>query len=222
MRGDVPVEHLVVGDLAVTAGGATRPITWLGSRTLDCTRHPRPAEIMPVRIAAGTFGEGRPARDLWLSPGHSVCLDILGEVLIPAIALVDGTAVAQVSVDTVIYWHVELDSHEVILAEGLPSESYLEMGNRTFFAEADIVALHASPDAQVKTHADFCRPFHDGGPVVDRRARRRPPAGYGQAGRGVANGLTPPIRPARDVAPVNPKRHSDRGASRRASARAAR
>ena len=53
-----------------------------------------------MRIAAGTFGEGRPARDLWLSPGHSVCLDILGEVLIPAIALVDGAAITQVSPST--------------------------------------------------------------------------------------------------------------------------
>ena len=167
VRGDVPVEGLVIGDLVVTTGGATRPIQWLGSRTLDCRHHPRPADVMPVRIAAGAFGAGRPARDLWLSPGHSVCLDILGEVLIPAIALVDGTAIAQVAVDEMTYWHVELDCHEVILAEGLPAESYLEMGNRSFFAEGDLVALHASPDAKVKTHADFCRPFVAEGSEVE-------------------------------------------------------
>ena len=177
-RGDVPVEGLVIGDLVVTASGATRPIQWLGSRTLDCRHHPRPADVMPVRIAAGTFGEGRPTRDLWMSPGHSVCLDILGEALIPAIALVDGTAIAQVEVDEVTYWHVELDCHDVILADGLPAESYLEMGNRTFFAAGDVVALHASPDARVVTHADFCRPFVSGGPLLEAvKARLKKRAG---------------------------------------------
>ena len=167
-HGDVPVERLVIGDLVVTAGGASRPITWLGSRTLDCRRHPRSAEVMPVRIAAGTFGDNRPARDLWLSPGHSVCLDILGEVLIPAIALVDGTAVTQVSVDEVTYWHVELESHEVILAEGLPAESYLEMGNRSFFSESGVLDLTAAPNAEMlRTHEDFCRPYHASGILVD-------------------------------------------------------
>ena len=167
LRGDILVEQLAIGDHVVTAAGASRPIRWLGSRTLDCARHPRPAEVLPVRIAAGAFGAGRPARDLLLSPGHSVCLDILGEVLIPAIPLVDSTAITQVSVDEVTYWHVELDAHEVILAEGLPAESYLEMGNRSFFAAGDLVALHASPDAKVATHADFCRPFVDGGPLLE-------------------------------------------------------
>ena len=46
------------------------------------------------------------------------------------LALVNGTTITQVEVDEVTYWHVELDSHDVILAEGPPAESYLEMGNR--------------------------------------------------------------------------------------------
>ena len=167
-RGDVPVERLVIGDLVVTAGGATRPIRWLGSRTLDCRRHPRPADVMPVRIVAGAFGEDRPARDLWLSPGHSVCLDILGEVLIPASALVDGAAITQISVKEVTYWHVELESHDVILAEGLPAESYLEMGNRSFFSESGVLDLTAALDAEMlRTHEDFCRPYHASGILVD-------------------------------------------------------
>ena len=166
---DVAVEDLVVGDLVVTASGARRPIRWLGHRGVDCRHHPRPHEVRPVRIAAHAFGPNRPARDLRVSPGHALCLDLLGEVLIPASALVNGTTISQEDVDAVAYWHVELDSHDIILAENLPCESYLDMGNRPFFAEAEVVDLDASPDAaaSARTHADFCRPFHGEGPLVE-------------------------------------------------------
>ncbi len=99
-RGDVAVEHLAVGDLVVTISGAHRPISWIGSRLTHCRRHPRPQEAMPVRIAAHAFGENRPARDLLVSPGHSLCVDVVGEVLIPAMALVNGTTITQEDVDT--------------------------------------------------------------------------------------------------------------------------
>ncbi len=164
---DVPVEQLAVGDLAVTASGAHRAIRWIGSRLTLPRRHTRPHEGMPVRVFAHAFGENRPARDLLVSPGHSLCVDVVGEVLIPAVALINGTTITQEDVDTVTYWHVELDSHDILLAENMPAESYLEMGNRGFFAESDVVALDASPDAPVVTHADFCRPFHSEGALVE-------------------------------------------------------
>ena len=82
--------------------------------------------------------------------------------------------VAREEVDTVSYWHVELDRHDILFAEDLPTESYLEMGNRGFFAEADLVAFAAMPDASAATHADFCRPFHaEGEPVRVARAQLR-------------------------------------------------
>ena len=169
VHGDVSVEDLRIGDLAVTASGESRPISWISHRAIDCRRHPRPGEIMPIRIAAHTFNDNRPARDLFVSPGHSICVDVLGEVLIPAIALVNGSTIQQVEVDEVTYWHVELDSHDIILAENLPAESFLDMGNRGFFQEANVVNLAAGPDANpaFRTHADFCRPFIDGGPILE-------------------------------------------------------
>ena len=170
-RGDVPVEALAVGDLVVTTSGALRPITWLGHRTIDCRRHPDPAAVLPVRIAAHAFGVGRPARDLLVSPGHAICVDVGGETLIPAGALIDGGAVAQVEVAHVTYWHVELASHDVILAENLACESYLDMGNRSFFAETGVVALAGVPDG-ARTHADFCRPFAASGPLVEAARAR--------------------------------------------------
>lgn len=166
-RGDMAVEALAVGDLAVTASGEARPIRWIGHRTVETRRHPEPASAYPVRIAAHAFGDGRPARDLLVSPAHAIAVDVLGEVLIPACRLINGTTITQEAVERVTYWHIELDSHDILLAEGLPAESYLDCGNRRFFAEADITDLDAFPDARPDGTRSFCRPFHEDGPVVD-------------------------------------------------------
>ena len=177
-RGDIAVEALKVGDVAITTSDERCPIRWLGHRKVDCRRHPDPRLVCPVCIAAHAFGENLPSRDLLVSPGHAVCVDMLGEVLIPASCLINGTTVRQVEVDHVTYWHVELDDHNILLAENLPAESYLEMGNRNFFLENDVTTLAGRPDAKIdtgtRTHADFCRPFHDQGPVVEAvRSRLR-------------------------------------------------
>ncbi len=167
-RGDVPVENLRVGDIAITTSGVYRPIRWIGSRLTHPRRYPRPHETMPVRISAHAFGNNRPARDLLVSPGHSLCVDVVGEVLIPAVALINGITIIQEDVDHVTYWHVELEGgHEIIMAENMPCESYLDMGNRAFFAENGVVSLDATPNVPVVTHADFCRPFHADGAIVD-------------------------------------------------------
>lgn len=170
-RGDVAIERLAVGDEVVTASGARRPIRWLGHRRIDCARHPRPDEVRPVRIAAHAFGADKPARDLVVSPGHAIAVDVLGAALVPAGALVDGASVTRDACGAVTYWHLELEAHDIVLAENLPAESFLAFGATGFFARDGIVALDAQPDAAV-VHARFCRPFHGEGPVVEAvRAR---------------------------------------------------
>ena len=163
-RGEVAVEDLRVGDLAVTASGAHRPIRWLGHRTLDCRRHPQPGAILPIRVAAHAFGDKRPARDLFVSPEHALCVDVVDAVLIPAGTLVNGSTIAQIEVDAVSYWHVELDSHDILLAENMPAESYLEMGaNRALLG---LPSEDPSDEVFARSHADFCLPFVDAGPVL--------------------------------------------------------
>src|SRR5262249_2754411 len=64
-------------------------------------------------------------------------------VLIPVKHLVNGTTVVQVAVGRVVYYHVELPQHDVLLAEGLPAESYLDTGDRRNFANGGgAVLLH--------------------------------------------------------------------------------
>lgn len=118
---DVPVEQLAAGDLAITAAGTPRPIRWIGTRAYRGSMVP-PAE-RPVRIRADALGEGVPARDLFVSPDHCLWLDGL---LAAAGHLVNGSSITRgEAVADLAYWHVELDTHDLLLAENAPAESFL-------------------------------------------------------------------------------------------------
>jgi hypothetical protein len=163
-RGEIAVEALRAGERVQLVVGSAREVVWIGQRIVDCSRHPRPEQVWPVRIAAGAFGTGLPHRDLLLSPDHAV---YVGDVLIPVKYLINGSSIAQVPVDAVTYYHVELPQHGVLLAEGLPVESYLDTGDRGNFANGDgPVALH--PDfASRAWEASGCAPLMVTGPEVD-------------------------------------------------------
>jgi hypothetical protein len=146
-RGAVAVEALGIGDHVLTADGRSAPITWTGMRRIDCGRHREPLAVLPVRIAAHAFGEGRPARDLFLSPDHAIFAE---DVLIPIKHLIDDGAVRRVQVAHVTYVHIELERHEILVAEGLPVESYLDARNRICFSGGSVVALHPAWGTQAR------------------------------------------------------------------------
>jgi hypothetical protein len=137
--GPVPVEALRVGDTVRTARGRLAPVKWIGFRRTALAKHPHPLDVMPVRVRAGAFGDNRPVRDLVLSPDHAVFLD--GH-LVPVRYLVNGVSIVQERREAVTYWHVELDRHDLILAEGLACESYLDTGNRHAFEGEMAVQMH--------------------------------------------------------------------------------
>ena len=131
-RGEIAVEDLRVGDLVRAVLDATMlPIIWIGCRKVDCARHPKPAKVWPVRIAAGAFGPSQPHTELFLSPDHAVHV---GEALIPIRHLINGSTITQVPMDRVTYYHIELPRHDVLLAEGLPAESYLDLKDGSNYA----------------------------------------------------------------------------------------
>ena len=144
-RGDLEVEKLSAGDQVVSVFGGAVPVVWIGHRSIDCCRHPRPQDVLPVRVRAHAFAPGRPARDLLLSPDHAVYVD---GALIPVRHLVNGASIAREAVNDITYYHVELPVHDVLLAEGLPAESYLDTGNRSAFANNEGTAA-AHPDFAV-------------------------------------------------------------------------
>ena len=147
-RGLAAVERLRAGDQVLTVSGALRPIKWIGHRRVDCHRHPAPERVWPVHIAAHAFGEGRPRRSLLLSPDHSVFIE---GVLIPIKFLINDETVAQIELEQIHYYHLELARHDVVLAEGLPTETYLETGGRAAFENADVMQLHPdfAPDDNI-------------------------------------------------------------------------
>jgi hypothetical protein len=143
-RGEIPVEHLRAGDLVLTAqgfGAPLQPVRWVGRMHVNIARHPAPAKAAPILIKAGALAEGVPARDLRVSPEHALFLD---ERLVPAHLLVNGTSIVQeLWCREVTYVHVELPAHGLLIAEGAPTESYFDDGNRHLFDNSRLAAVFA-------------------------------------------------------------------------------
>lgn len=160
--GPIAVEQLSVGDLVLTASGISRPITWIGHSLSRPAKSRRPQEFDPIRVRAHAFGDNLPLHDVRLSPGHAVYVD---GVLVPVANLVNGATIVQEAADEVRYFHVELETHDVLLAEGLPCESYLDDGNRASFANAGAFArIHGRLDPRSWENA--CAPMVAGGPQL--------------------------------------------------------
>ncbi|WP_331286048.1 Hint domain-containing protein [Methylorubrum populi] len=154
-EGETAIENLRPGDAVRLADGAVAIVRWIGRRRLDLRTHPQPASAHPVRIAAGAFGGGLPRRDLVVSPGHGLYCD---GVLIPAICLVNDRTITRVAVPSVEYLHVELAQHALLLAEGMPTESYLDVDNRGFFENGGVpLILH--PTFAAMAHEGGCAPY---------------------------------------------------------------
>jgi hypothetical protein len=174
-HGERAVETIAVGEDVMVLDGTSRTVVWIGHRHIDCRRHPDPRRVLPIRIAAGAFGPGCPQRDLLLSPDHAVFVD---EVLIPVRHLINGTTVCRQQVFAVDYYHVELDSHDILLAEGLPAESYLDTGDRRDFANGGgVMTLHPDLAARARDALGYA-PLCVTGPIlhaVRDRLRSRAP-----------------------------------------------
>lgn len=159
--GDVPVQNLAVGDMVLTHRGETRPITWVGYGQALATRGRRNAAT-PVIVRRGALGNNRPVRDLRITKGHGLYLD---DVLIPAEFLVNHRSILwdDRAMEVKVY-HIELDAHDVLIANGAPAESYRDDGNRWLFRNANTGWLQ-----QPKSP---CAPVLTGGPIVDAIWRR--------------------------------------------------
>ncbi|MGX9355546.1 Hint domain-containing protein [Roseobacteraceae bacterium S113] len=131
MRGQVDVAELVAGDQVLTRDNGFQPLRWVCKTHLGRKRLAAEPDLAPVLIRAGALGPGLPQADMWVSPQHRMLVsgwtaELLtgqSEVLVPAKALIDGDKVVQSPTAGVHYMHLLFDGHEVIYANGTPSES---------------------------------------------------------------------------------------------------
>ena len=130
VEGDRKVEDLAIGDLVPTVFGGARPIQRIARYryTRSDASKPWAKDVRPVRIAPSALGPGAPHADLYLSEKHALFLD---GALVPVVNLINGTTItldAADRFDELEYFHVRLETHDVIYAEGVACETLLTMG----------------------------------------------------------------------------------------------
>ncbi|MDR9403806.1 MAG: Hint domain-containing protein [Halothece sp. Uz-M2-17] len=131
-HGEKAVETLQIGDYVKTADGSLERVKWIGIQTYY-RAFATPFRSHPILIKAGALGKGIPKRDLYTSPDHALYLE--EGILANAGALMNGVSIIQIEppAEKFYYYHVELDRHALLLAEGAPAESYLAQGDRLVY-----------------------------------------------------------------------------------------
>ena len=148
--GAVAVEDIRVGTLVLTADGRTVPVRWLGRQTVVTVFGPDAAR-RPVRLLAGSLGPARPTDDLCVTSDHALLID---GVLVQAGALVNETTIRRMTDaelgDRYTVFHVETENHEVILAEDVPAETFVDnVSRRRFDNYAEFEALYGDGEPVV-------------------------------------------------------------------------
>ncbi|MFI4996706.1 MAG: Hint domain-containing protein [Hyphomicrobiales bacterium] len=130
--GERPVEALVAGDLLPTHFGGMRPIQWIGRYLFKRNDPSKPwvKDVRPVRVARSALAPETPHADLYLSQGHALYVD---GALVPVASLINGTTIAlheAEECDELEYFHIKLETHDVILAHGAPCETLLTVDEK--------------------------------------------------------------------------------------------
>ena len=140
------VEDLKIGDLVLTRDNGLQPIRWIG-----CSEVSGRTDAAPIKFLKGAIGNDR---ELILSPNHKVLVSgwrtelFLGvdEAMVPAKSLINDQTILRVPQDKIKYYHILLDNHELVLSNGVWTESFypgpqaLRMLDRKSLAELKQVA----------------------------------------------------------------------------------
>jgi hypothetical protein len=138
VEGDRKVEDLAIGDLLPTMFGGLRPVQWIGRYPIKKSDPCKPwvKDALPVRIARSALAPDVPHADLYVTASHSLLID---GALVPAEALINGTTITRYEAheyDEMEFFHIKLESHDVVYAEGAPAETLADVDERAVnFAE---------------------------------------------------------------------------------------
>jgi hypothetical protein len=147
-KGECEIEDLAIGDMLPTVSGSLRPVQWIGRYSLKKS-DPSKAwvkDALPVRIARSALAPNVPHADLYVTAAHSLLID---GVLVPAEMLINGTTITRYEPesDELEFFHIKLESHDVVYAEGVPAETLLYV-DESFVNFADFLRRYGTPAAQ--------------------------------------------------------------------------
>ncbi len=170
--GQRAVEELGIGDRVLTVSGSLHAIKWIGRRKYEVDSFLHTRDILPVLIRKGAILDGVPQRDVRVSRKHALFLD---GILIPAELLVNGASIREVEhIGELTYFHIELEAHDILLAEGMAAESFIDCKSRIMFDNhREFKSLY--PD-DVSEQRSFYAPRVEDGQlleIVRRRIARR-------------------------------------------------
>jgi len=145
-NGEVAVEELQAGDMIRTLDNGLKPLSWIGS-----TRVKAKGMKAPILFRKGVIGN---TQDLLVSPAHRVMLQdwqaklLFGssELLASAQSLVNDSTIIRMPMEEVEYFHILFDSHEIVLSNGAPTESFHP-------GDSDVGAL--APEARDEIYSLF-------------------------------------------------------------------
>ena len=145
-NGYVPIENMKAGDKVITNGKIyknknvklekikTEPVLWVGKFKVNKLN----SSSRPICIKKGALSKNLPFKDLYVSPNHSIVID--GEMVLAKELVNEHTIYQDNACQDVEYYHLECEHHSTIFANGVLSESYLDLNNRTVFD--DSVKIH--------------------------------------------------------------------------------
>jgi hypothetical protein len=153
-NGEVAINDLRIGDLVTTVRGEAKPIKWIGrnhyARTVEGAWHPG---LLPVKVAKFAIDDTTPHADLFLSPGHALYLHGL---LIDVRCLANGRSIiAGQYADALAldYFHIELEDHDAVLAEGAAAETFGGVDRTGFDNAEEYVRLYGATPSPARSFA---------------------------------------------------------------------
>lgn len=132
LRGETLVENLVAGDKVVTRDNGIQAVRWIGQKKIDWRLMTTNPHLKPILVRQGSLGNDLPERDLMVSPNHRVLVANErtalqfdeAEVLVAAKHLIGGVSFRSIDSIGTTYIHFMCDRHEVVLSDGIWTESF--------------------------------------------------------------------------------------------------
>ncbi len=134
--GERRIEMLRAGEYVRLEDGRDMAIRWIGKRHVPATELALFPKLRPVVIPAHCFGTDCPHTDLRVSRQHRIVIEGwevelnfgADRILVPAGHLLGGGITLDVACSEVTYFHILLETHEVLVSNGLATESFLPGG----------------------------------------------------------------------------------------------